>query len=831
MRRPVEEIAVYNAALKHLPDDESIYSALFITAASNEMYAEQHHAAVALNKSFKRQRYTWWIVVSLLLQNLFGNSPNEKQLQLSLAQRMAEKALEDHHIKNTEHLRILLLILEAQGNHEAMIKALSPESPLAKQIANDPDLTTQRIKLLVDTSAFGEAIDAAFQALEIKDNWIDYKYYVEAAVGEIGQLSGDTDAQALLLRNVCENLDKWSRERGRARGAKLAVVELASKLHSYGFSDNFDAAVFGPLDRQIWTFIDAFQNKAICYSDIMQYFVEHVRGMATPASSDSVEAVSAEVLDFHDAQLSQRIQHARDNANDSEDSIQTWINMEKIRYLLQALRGDTDPERWVKGVDSLLEFGLDPKKAKLKPTVTSDLVLLACQRLIQAVFLAYPKEKEEEQSYILRSRSLFTILLILEEGIRLNGENFLLRLYAIRLYLCLSCYSRARALYDTLNIKNIQNDTLGHFIAGQGLVLGCYIPDIELCYSIVSFYDRAHFTIPRELESAYKNGTYSNIPDFLEFRNNLKHSFQREVAHRCALRGETIEQGCSKDVVETLKAADTQSIEPTDSMLASLHDNRDVKVMSLLTPADMTKWNLEILTRPTPLPTEHWIRLYSLLPQLLHSIATADVDTIDEKQRQLAETAEEAGDSLTVYDKTIARGLCYIAGIYMCLSQKGGDSSSSVDEKVDGLVKLIEANIPEEHTFDQTDVELDKLLLPSTIRALASATEVFTYAVAAKHAASSHRLSGSNAFGFALTQLRKKSLRCISALRAWANKPVRTAICDSWVGTAQPMLMSDVSKYVLAKHKQATDIVVKGCAESWLKSAKGILAHWEQCSP
>ncbi|KAJ2387370.1 N-alpha-acetyltransferase 25, NatB auxiliary subunit, partial [Coemansia sp. RSA 2559] len=334
MRRPIEEIAVYNAALKHLPDDESLYSALFLTAASNEMYGEQHRAAVALNKAFKRQRYTWWIVVSLLLQTQFEKGTNNAQLQLALARRMAEKALQDHQIKNMENLRILLFILEAEGNHEAMLKALSPESPLAQQIANDPDLITQRIGLLVKTCAFNEAIDAASGALEIRDNWIDYKYYVEAAVGEIGRLADDLDAQHLLLRNVCERLDKWSQVRSRARGAKLAFVDLAAKLHDSEYGNLFDSTV-GSLGDRIWTYVDAFQNKAICYPDIMQYFADHVHGTSAAAGSNAT--IPAEFLDFHDNQLLQRIRNARENADNSEDCAQNWANMEKIRYLLQAL--------------------------------------------------------------------------------------------------------------------------------------------------------------------------------------------------------------------------------------------------------------------------------------------------------------------------------------------------------------------------------------------------------------------------------------------------------------------------------------------------------------
>ncbi|KAJ2762286.1 mitochondrial distribution and morphology [Coemansia sp. BCRC 34490] len=820
LRRPGEVIAVYNAAQKHLPDDESIYTSIFLTAASNEMFSEQHQAAVAVNKAFKREKYTWWIVVSLLAQAQFEKGPGNAQLQLTLAQRMAEKALQDHHVRNTEHLRVLLLVLEAQGNHEAMLSALSLDSPMAQQIANDPDLVTQRIDLLVKTRSFKEAIDAAAQTLDARDNWIDYKLYIEAAVGAIKQSAGDPDAQQQVLRDTCERLTKWSHARGRARGAQLATVELAAKIGISGLGVGHESGVRS-LSDQIWAYVDLFQNKAICYSDIMQYFVGNVREAA--ATADSSPASSAVLLDFHSDQLSQRIQQVRQNADSSEDSAQAWVNMEKIRYLLQALRGDDDPEKWIDGVDSLLKSGLDSKNAKAKQAASSDMVLLACQRLIQATFLAYPREQQETHGLL--TRSIFTILCVLEEGIRLNGENFLLKLYAIRLYLCLSCYSRARTLYDSLDIKHIQNDTLGYFIVGQGLALGCFIPDLELSYKGVSFYDTAYVTIPHELESAYKNGTYSNIPDFLEFNDNLKNSFQRQVSHRCALRNETIEQGRSKDVVEVLETTDTQSIELTDSVLASLHDNRDFKVMGLLTPLDMAQCNLEILTRPTPVHSVHWIRVFSLLPQAMHYMAVADVEALEAKKGQLVSTVAEAGDLLSVYDKKIVEGICCVADIYTCSLGNPG----SVDEKIDELVKIIDTGIPDEETADPKPTDLSKLPL-STIRDLAAVTEIFTYAICAKHAASRHNLPFSNAFGFALTQLRKKALRCIPALKSWSNKPARSAISDSWIDTDQPMLLSDISQHMRTKHKQALDTVAKGCADSWLKSAKGVLAHWEQCS-
>ncbi|KAJ2712539.1 N-alpha-acetyltransferase 25, NatB auxiliary subunit, partial [Coemansia sp. D1744] len=66
--RPREEIMVYTAALSFSPNDESLHTKVFKTAARNSMFKEQHHAAIQLTKLSKQQKYVWWLVVSLFLQ-------------------------------------------------------------------------------------------------------------------------------------------------------------------------------------------------------------------------------------------------------------------------------------------------------------------------------------------------------------------------------------------------------------------------------------------------------------------------------------------------------------------------------------------------------------------------------------------------------------------------------------------------------------------------------------------------------------------------------------------------------------------------------------------
>ncbi|KAJ1726432.1 mitochondrial distribution and morphology, partial [Coemansia biformis] len=563
----------------------------------------------------------------------------------------------------------------------------------------------------------------------------------------------------------------------------------------------------------IWGFVDDFQHKAICYSDIMQYIVRHVRE-AAPGDA------RAAVLARYEEQLGPRLRAARAAAGRGDEAAQAWVNLEKIRYLLQALNGEDGPEAWVSDIEPLLAFGLESKEARRKQPSCSDIVFIASQRIVLAAFLAHGKTPDRGRL----ASALFRATCVLEAGIRLNDNSQLLKLYAIRLYLVLSCYDRARAIYDTLSIKHIQHDTLAHFIAGQGIALGCSLADLELCYDGVSFYDLASAKLPRDIEMAYQLGTYSNVQDFLDFQDNLAHSVQRECTHRLALRSEAVTNTGGKEMLANWAAADAASIVHTEKSLAALHDNRDTAVMGLLTPPDMLTWNLEAATRPAPLAGTNWIQAFSLVPQIMHCIATADVDTAETKARELAAAVAEAGDSLSPADAVLLRGVAAIAAIYSHASSE----KETIGARLDALVELISTGLPDSKLdIDCADAMGD--LATRTIRSSAVAAELFAYALALKHALYAQKLPAAHAVGVALAQLRKTGLQTANALRVWADKHARAQIDAHWLAPDEGPLAA-VAQYLAAKQNQAAAAAAKACATSWLRSAKSLLAQWEQLS-
>ncbi|KAJ1945622.1 mitochondrial distribution and morphology [Kickxella alabastrina] len=800
-----EEAAVYTGAQEFFPNDKAICAKLFMVAASNGMYKEQHQAAVSLLRLTKDDKYMWWVVVSLVLLTKFSKEDEKtRQMQLALAERMAEKSLEQGRLTTTEELRIYLEVLDIQSKHADMLAVLSSDSPLAEKISNDPDLVTQRISLLLKTDTNDKAVEAAVRALNAKDNWADYKLYAEATIGQISE--GEREGE-LLITSFCETVQKWTQIRGRARGAELALVELVSGLYATGHQVLADKTV-GPLGKQMWKYIDQFQSKAICFADITQYFVKHVK------DTDSLHA-----LGHHRAQVDSRLHAARSATSQGEDQAQAWVTLEKIRYLLQALSGDTSVKSWAEGTDQLLSHGLNSKAAERKQASCTDAVLLASQRLIQAAYLSFSASADRGQL----ASSLFAVLCVLEAGIKQNDDGFILKIYAIRLYLLLSCYDRARALFDSLNVKSIQLDTHSYLINGQGMALGCFTPDLDLCYTGVGFYDRVHIKVTEHLDAAYMQGTYSNVLDFIEFGSNLRHSVQRECTHRCALRGEGFEPGCADDVLAKWTEADVVSIEHTEESLAKLHDNRDIKAMSLLAPQDLIPYNLEVLTRPTPLPGTQWIQMYSLIPQIIHHIVMADTEALETKARSLLLTVSEAGDLLSAQDKMLACGINQIATLYT----RASDSQQSFNNQLDDLLATIRQGLSQD--IASQEVTTLEAISSTLLRDITTATEIYTYAITACYALESQRAPSARAVRQAFMKLRKEALQRMAVLRSLANGYVRGAIDEHWVG-ANVGFSGPIFECLSLKRKSVIDSVAKNCFNGWIRSIKNLVMQWEQCS-
>ncbi|KAJ1936473.1 mitochondrial distribution and morphology, partial [Linderina pennispora] len=314
-------------------------------------------------------------------------------------------------------------------------------------------------------------------------------------------------------------------------------------------------------------------------------------------------------------------------------------------------------------------------------------------------------------------------------------------------------------------------------INGHGMALGCFMPDLELCYEGVTFYDRGQSTMPREFETIYEKGSYSNLTDFIEFQDNLMNSIQRVCTHRLALRGEVFEHGDLTELLTLWEEAHIEPLEKTPEMMAALHDNRDTRVVPLLTPVDMSDANLEQLTRPFPVPQQDWVISNSLIPQIMHFISIDDAELLEKKTAQLEEMLASDPQSMSPQDITLCNGVCQLARLYIHAST----SKDDLNDQLNVAIATITDSLPDDIDSNSTTENLGKLAT-TTLRDLAASTELFSYALVVKHALASHRHSAaSRAVAQALAAVRKSALKQVYALRSWVDKDAVDAVDENWM--------------------------------------------------
>lgn len=86
------------------------------------------------------------------------------------------------------------------------------------------------------------------------------------------------------------------------------------------------------------------------------------------------------------------------------------------------------------------------------------------------------------------SATIPELLILLESALIRNVHDFYSKLLLIRLYNSLGATSASHALYESLDVKLIQNDTLGHFFLNPFLSTGVFSHAQEFLFASWKFY-------------------------------------------------------------------------------------------------------------------------------------------------------------------------------------------------------------------------------------------------------------------------------------------------------------------------------------------------------
>lgn len=194
------------------------------------------------------------------------------------------------------------------------------------------------------------------------------------------------------------------------------------------------------------------------------------------------------------------------------------------------------------------------------------------------------------------SSRLVEILHLLNYLLRNSPSNFHAKLLCLQIYQMLGCTLGAHKIYQSLDIKHVQLDSLGYLHCAHLPITGIYsmvkpIHDQTLKFFTASYKDSLEY-----LAMCYKYGSFSKLQEFMDFRERLSNSLHYSTMSVEALIQEIV---CfNGSCQQYLNHIQNMRIEPSEDRIKyeELMDNRDLDVMIRWDPtfkftsADHTKY-------------------------------------------------------------------------------------------------------------------------------------------------------------------------------------------------------------------------------------------------
>jgi len=191
---------------------------------------------------------------------------------------------------------------------------------------------------------------------------------------------------------------------------------------------------------------------------------------------------------------------------------------------------------------------------------------------------------------------LYQSVQILETLLQKSKHNYQALLLLVRIYLLLGAIGSAIDVYPRLNIKQIQHDTLSHFLLTR---ISTLLPNDartpSYLHDALGIYESSRTQTPSMLQLAFERGGYAQMMGFLEFSERVEGSVCRTMWE--------IELRRLARIVSGLPEQDA----PAEvGYKGAVWDNRDFAVISDCELASVGPF--ECTFRIGPTPAENWVR-------------------------------------------------------------------------------------------------------------------------------------------------------------------------------------------------------------------------------
>ncbi|KAG8201857.1 hypothetical protein JTE90_027337 [Oedothorax gibbosus] len=564
----------YERATRKDPHNEELLSHLFMSHVRNGDYKKQQQVAMALYKLKPKNPYYFWAVMSIVMQATNADKKLAKTMLLPLAERMTEKFVKENKLEAEAEVQLYLMILEKQEKFDKALEVL--EGPLQEKLSPYQDTLQQRIaEFLVKLEKWSEA-NQAYQKLILgnPDQWsfyleyfkslehlVDMNYQPEENSPQTSEVHYNFDQAIGFIEALVAEQD-GARDGRKLRGPYLAQIKLLNELLT---RKNLLSEKIGTMVDVLARFYEHFGTKPSCFVDL-SYVIktislekEDIKLVLQKINESLMLENSTENITLPN-NLKQMNRHlCLSRLSHFYGAYEDWSTHQLFQYCCQLI------ERYY----NALQFGSQLLSTEFQPA--DSYCLLAAHMLISIW------EKTGDERFIAQ------VLVLLEQSLKNSPSNYQIKILLMKIYNTIGAVGASFTLYDSIDVKHAQQETLGYLITDPLSSAAFYTASCTVLGNSIRFYTTNYKDIVDYLLSGYKFGSFTKIPELVEFREKVNNSLQYATV--------TVERMVLDILLETRSFQDSERIvsgmeidpEKDHRTTDDLVDSRDVFIYRMHT--------------------------------------------------------------------------------------------------------------------------------------------------------------------------------------------------------------------------------------------------------
>ncbi|TFK42516.1 actin cytoskeleton organization protein [Crucibulum laeve] len=535
--RHKDTVTMFEEAYKQQPSNEELGAQTFFANVRAGQWKSAQQVATRMYKQFQEDRYLYWSIMGTVLQAEEASTPPAmRTLLYKLAHRLITSSPTPSYLSADRfylHLSILRELELFDEAHKLIESEVGGNICSTSLSCNELRREIWRLRGLTKE----EGDRAKKLIVEKKDrNWLEFLSVLDTTFISKGESAEHVKETQELFTQIAEQ------DGQKDRSGLLGLLELERRARENGVS--FDSSRLVTLMEQ---YFDKIGDKACCFEDLKPYLT--LEGEELTNWTAFLDAIPSSFTTLNELRrLINSYKMVRYNIPQSDLTIEA----ETSRIQL-----------YTKKYFEALPIGADLPVTELQPA--DDLALLA-----GSAYITVWKLTNEE-------RYLFEAVSLLEYVLTKSKQSFLTRLLLIRIYRLLGAPALALEHYRAMHVKQVQHDTLSHFILSRVSMFSLApIGDITFateCLETTQIYLSNSQETSDFIVRAFTSEKYSQIPEFIEFEQRLENSLQRDIVKMEHVRMRLGHEPISSDII------DMELIELKFLYDRTHHDNRDFNIL------------------------------------------------------------------------------------------------------------------------------------------------------------------------------------------------------------------------------------------------------------